>query len=114
MLYYKTPNDRALLKIEILQEEREYILAAIASSPHNYFTNAWMSLALRYLSARIEELLTETLDIDDEYVPLKHEQIGADNPPDSLMPLDGDAHLPKSEYLWQGVMSDWKVKLNGH
>ena len=110
MLYYKTPNDRALLKIEILQEEREYILAAIASSPHNYFTNAWMSLALRYLSARIEELLTETLDIDDEYVPLKHEQIGADNPPDSLMPLDGDRHLPKSEYLWQGVMSDWKVK----
>ena len=70
MLYYKTPNDRALLKIEILQEEREYILAAIASSPHNYFTNAWMSLALRYLSARIEEL-TETLDIDHEYVPLK-------------------------------------------
>jgi hypothetical protein len=56
MLYYKTPNDRALLKIEILQEEREYILAAIAASPHNYFTNAWMYLAQRDLSRRIKEI----------------------------------------------------------
>jgi hypothetical protein len=52
-----------------------------------------------------------SLNIAEEHIPQSDdEQIGADNPPDSLMPLDGDRHLPKSEYLWQGVMSDWKVK----
>jgi hypothetical protein len=53
------PNDRTLLRIEILQDEIDYLLASIEASPHNYFTNAPLHMSLRYLSQRIEELEIE-------------------------------------------------------
>ena len=91
------PNDGTLLKrllrVEILQDERDYLLAAIEASPPNYFTNIPLHMSIRYLSQRIKEIseVVEQQQRDErveEHIPQSDdEQIGADNPPDSLMPL---------------------------